>query len=196
MTAWNLRAKLLYILLFLLLAVPFKSLWAAEDTAHLTFQKPVISKKHSFLYAIKKGDALSRIISIHLGPVSSEEKRKIYKIIKDLNPKLTNFNKIYAGQTLRLPEKSTVSGNRNIKISALQVSSGEIPIESNLINKATTGIFEKSNLPTGYRMAVIREVIQGMNGTITTVGNYYIPIPQAGQVTIDCSRIPVVELPD
>jgi hypothetical protein len=196
MTAWNLRAKLFYILFFLLLAVPFKSLWAAEDTAHLTFQKPVISKQHSFLYAIRKGDALSRIISIRLGPVSSEERRKIYKIIKELNPKLTNFHKIYAGQKLRLPEKRTVSGNRNIKISALQVSSGGIPIESNLINKATTGIFEKSNLPTGYRMAVIREVIQGMNGTITTMGNYYIPIPQAGQVTIDCSRIPVVELPD
>ena len=196
MQAWNLKDKWFYLLLLFVFAAPSNSLFAAEDTAHLTFQKPVISKHRSFLYAVKKGDALSRIISVRLGPVSPEERRKIYKTIKALNPHLVDFHKIYAGQQLRLPEKNIASSGRNIRISALQLSSGGVPIESAIISKQPTGTLEKANLPTGYRMAFIREVIQRMNGSITTSGNYYIPLPQAGQVTVDCSRIPVVELPD
>jgi len=43
---------------------------------------------------------------------------------------------------------------------------------------------------------VLKQVINQMRGTITTTGNYYLPIPKAGQVTIDCSKIPVVEFDD
>src|SRR5690606_10373409 len=118
------------------------------------------------------------------------------KTIRTLNPKLVNYNRIYAGQKLRLPGKSIASDDKNIRISALQVTSGGVPVESSLVGKPKMLSLERSYLPAGYRMAFIREVIQRMNGTITTAGNYYIPIPQAGRVAIDCSRIPVVELTD
>ncbi|MCX5855243.1 MAG: hypothetical protein NTZ24_11885 [Deltaproteobacteria bacterium] len=35
-----------------------------------------------------------------------------------------------------------------------------------------------------------------MNGSLMTAGKYFIPIPQTGQVTIDCAMIPVAELED
>jgi hypothetical protein len=35
-----------------------------------------------------------------------------------------------------------------------------------------------------------------MKGTLITAGKYYIPIPKEGQVTVDCSTIPVAELDD
>ncbi len=55
---------------------------------------------------------------------------------------------------------------------------------------------EKKIMPPEARLAVLKQVITQMNGTITTTGNYYLPIPKAGQVTIDCSKIPVIEFDD
>ncbi len=51
-------------------------------------------------------------------------------------------------------------------------------------------------MPPEARLAVLKHVIVQMNGSITTTGNYYLPIPQAGQVTIDCSKIPLIEFDD
>ena len=45
-------------------------------------------------------------------------------------------------------------------------------------------------------MGIIRPVISRMKGTITAAGNYFIPLKDTAQVTIDCSLIPVVELDD
>ena len=192
----KLKGILSFLALCLTLAVPSTNLQAAEDTAHLTFQKPVIAKTSSAVYAVKKGDTLSGIVAKSLGSFPPGERRQIYQIIKTLNPNLVNYNRIYAGQKLRLPGKYIVSDDKNFRISALQVSSGGVPVESALAKKKTTWSLERSPLPAGYSLAFIREVIQRMNGTITTAGNYYIPLPQAGRVAIDCSRIPAVELPD
>ncbi len=192
----KLKGILPFLALCLMLAVPSKNLQAAEDTAHLTFQKPIIAKTGSAVYAVKKGDTLSGIVAKNLGSFSPAERRQIYQIIRTLNPNLVNYNRIYAGQKLRLPGKYIISDDKNFRISALQVSSGGVPVESALARKKTAWPLERSPLPAGYRMAFIREVIQRINGTITTAGNYYIPLPQAGRVAIDCSRIPVVELPD
>ena len=52
-------------------------------------------------------------------------------------------------------------------------------------------------MPPEARLAVLKQVITQMNGSsITTTGNYYLPIPKTGQVTIDCSKIPVIEFDD
>jgi LysM repeat protein len=192
----NLKGILSCLPFVLALAIPSESPCATEDTAQLIFQKPAIAKTGTSAYSVKKGDTLSGIVARSLGSFPAAERKQIYKIIKTLNPKLTNYNKIYVGQQLRLPSKYVVSDDKNIRISALQISSGGVPVESALVGKGTLPALERSYLPTGYRIAVIREVIQKMNGTITTAGNYYIPLPQAGRVAIDCSRIPVVELPD
>ena len=99
----NLKGILSFLALCLMLAVPSKNLQAAEDTAHLTFQKPVIAKTDSAVYAVKKGDTLSGIVAKSLGSFSPAERRRIYQIIRTLNPNLVNYNRIYAGQKLRLP---------------------------------------------------------------------------------------------
>jgi hypothetical protein len=50
-------------------------------------------------------------------------------------------------------------------------------------------------LPQAH-LDIIKVVINRMNGSLITLGKYYIPIPQLGQVTIDCSIIPIVEMDD
>jgi len=49
-------------------------------------------------------------------------------------------------------------------------------------------------IPSANRMSVIEHVVNRLDESITTSGSYYIPIPPAGQVTINCSMMPVIEL--
>ncbi len=54
---------------------------------------------------------------------------------------------------------------------------------------------ERKNLiPAENRLSVIEHVVNRLGESITTSGSYYIPIPPAGQVTINCSMMPVIEL--
>nr|HPK53897.1 hypothetical protein [Smithellaceae bacterium] len=59
-----------------------------------------------------------------------------------------------------------------------------------------TAAKEKKTMPPESRLAVIKRVVTQMNGSISLTGNYYLPIPQTGQVTIDCTKIPVLEFDD
>ena len=43
-------------------------------------------------------------------------------------------------------------------------------------------------------LGFIRPVINRMKGALIAKGNYFIPLKEATQITIDCSLIPVVEL--
>ncbi|HOW57653.1 MAG TPA: hypothetical protein PKZ12_06595, partial [Smithellaceae bacterium] len=53
---------------------------------------------------------------------------------------------------------------------------------------------EKPVMSAAERLAVIRHVVSQMKGSLTATGFYYLPIKNAGQVTIDCEKIPVIEL--
>lgn len=49
-------------------------------------------------------------------------------------------------------------------------------------------------IPTANRLSIVKHVMNQLDESITTSGSYYIPIPPAGQVTINCSMMPVIEL--
>jgi len=162
-------------------------LFAAEETAHMTFEKGKVSKKDTYRYQIKRGDTLFSLISTMFKPDSSQKRKEIYKAIKQLNPKLTSIHKIYAGQKLRLPGKYPFANNQKAAtLPEKTTGSGEVDADSP----------DPSLHSSDYRMSIIREVVTRMRGTITTAGNYHIPLPQSGQITLDCARIPVVELAD
>lgn len=52
----------------------------------------------------------------------------------------------------------------------------------------------KDLIPARNRLSVIEHVVNRLDESITTSGSYYIPIPPAGQVAINCSMMPVIEL--
>jgi LysM repeat protein len=161
-------------------------LFASEETAHLTFEKGKISKKDTYSHTIKKGDTLYSLVSSVYEPESGATRKQIFDTIKQLNPRLKSVHTIYAGQIMRLPGKHLFPGGRAATIAVKAIGPEKVEVAP-----------PEPPLPTSdYRMAVIREVIARMNGALTTAGNYYIPLPQSGQISIDCTRIPVVELAD
>jgi hypothetical protein len=144
-------------------------------------------------YKIKKGDTLIKIIYRELKVRTNI--LKTLKIIKSINPSIRNINKIYAGNIIKLPGKT-------IFVKTTEETKAAAPEVVKLSEKTTQPekvieINEKKFMPPEARLAVLKQVITQMNGSsITTTGNYYLPIPKTGQVTIDCSKIPVIEFDD
>ncbi len=161
-------------------------LFAREETAHLTFEKGKVLKKDTYSHTIKQGDTLYSLVSSVYEPASGRTRKQIYDTIKQLNPKLTSIHVIFTGQKMRLPKKHLFPGGPAATITGKTTSPEKVEVAP-----------PDPPLPTyDYRMAVIREVISRMNGVLSTAGNYYIPLPQSGQISIDCTRIPVAELAD
>ena len=143
-------------------------------------------------YAIKKGDNLIKIIHRELKIKTNT--RQMLKVIQSLNPNIVNVNRIYAGQTIKLPNQTVfvkaAEEDKNVFQEVVKQA------ESQTQPKEIIELKEKIVMPPEARLALIKHVITQMNGSIMTMGNYYLPIPKTGQVTIDCSKIPVIEFDD
>jgi LysM repeat protein len=161
-----------------------------RDTTAVT---PAISSTRENLYTIKKGDTLSKIIQRKL-KITETNIIKTIKIIKSINPEIRNVNKIYVGKVIKLPGKTIfVKTPEETKATA----QGEDKLSEKTIQpEKIIEIKEKKTISPEARLAVLKQVITQMNGSITTTGNYYLPIPKTGQVTIDCSKIPLIEFED
>jgi hypothetical protein len=118
--------------------------------------------------------------------VKMPELRKTVDDIKQLNPDIRNYNMIYPGQTLQLPRRSIVITKQEAKAQEAESSPKVVKDEAK----------DKPIILPRAHLDIIKVVINRMNGTLITLGKYYIPIPELGQVTIDCSIIPIVELDD
>ena len=177
-----------------LLVLPGKSVTIAEEK-EVTAPPAVtsaISSTRGKRYTIKKGDTLIKIIHRELKIGTNIQ--KTLKIIKSINPRIRNVNKIYAGKIIKLPGKTIfVKTPEETKALAQEVDKLS---EKTIQPEKIIEIKEKIFMTSEARLAVLKQVITQMNGSVTTTGNYYIPIPKTGQVTIDCSKIPVIEFGD
>lgn len=125
-------------------------------------------------YVIRRGDNVSGIIHKKFGG----SRGKIYRIlelVRNLNPKIRNLDIIYPGQTLLLPRTTQ--------------EMAPLPDVSDVSRDAIT-------IPEYKILPVISHIVGRMYGVIITDGSYCIPVPPSGEVKIDCSRVPVIEIPD
>ena len=153
---------------------------------------PSTNPAGSNTYAIKKGDTLIKIIHRELKIKTNT--RQMLKAIQSLNPNIVNVSRIYAGQTIKLPDQTVFVKAAEEDKSVVQEVVKQA--ESQTQPKEIIELKEKIVMPPEARLALIKHVITQMNGSIMTMGNYYLPIPKTGQVTIDCSKIPVIEFDD
>jgi len=143
-------------------------------------------------YKIKNGDTLYKIIVRQLKDETNIS--KMIRSIKSINPSIRNVNKIYAGAVIKLPGK-TLFVKTPDEIKPVTQERVTLTEKSNQPEKIIE-VKVKKIMPPEARLAVLKQIITKMNGSITTTGNYYLPIPKAGQVTIDCTKIPLIEFDD
>ena len=98
---WIAIRTLIALAAFLLPALLPQTLSAREDSARLSFQKSAGPRK-TRLYVVKKGEFITGIFRSQQGdePVP-------YALIRQLNPKIKNLNRIYPGQRIVLPTRET-----------------------------------------------------------------------------------------
>ena len=155
---------------------------AKEDTVHLTFRKGAASSRQTFTYTVKKGDHLLNIVKNITGLTKNR-----YSVIKRYNPHLKNLNLIHPGQKLVLP----VSAKRSVS----QVGGSGVPAAAE--PTSARGVLQSgTTLPSASRLALMQGILKRMNGSMMTSGRYVIPIPELGQITIDCAMIPIIEFDD
>jgi hypothetical protein len=156
---------------------------AKEDTAHLRFSKSAVSSAtNTFTYIVKKGDHLLDIMKNELGITKNR-----YSIIKKFNPQIKNLNLIHPGQKLILPTK-TYRGRSQI------VSDGIVATHEPDLKK---GVIQRgARLPSITRLSLMQAILKRMNSTMVTSGRHVIPIPEIGQISVDCEMIPVIEFDD
>ena len=138
-------------------------------------------------YLIQEDDSISRIILAELN-ASPEQVLPAYRLLRRLNPAIENLNNLPPGQMLNLPSDSS-----RPQIAALPVQAAVPPEEKPPLDSASSP--KPPPIAEGF-LGLIRPVISRMKGAVTAEGNYYIPLKDTAQVTIDCSLIPVVELDD
>ena len=123
----------------------------------------------SFAYVVKKGDSISFIIN-RFGN-SYGEIYRVLEQVKRLNPTVKDFDTIFPGQVLHFPS----SARKDI----------QPPVEERNIS-----------IPDHEVLPVISAIMSRMQeGTVITEGSYCIPVTPSGEITIDCSKVPVIEIP-
>jgi LysM repeat protein len=177
---------------------------AREGRASLVFQKTSAPPKTN-VYVVKKGDILAGIFLKQPG-----NQRVPYNLIRRLNPGIRNLNRIYPGQKIVLPVRETLelselpsdvhkksdfpsSGDR-IKEEDRAPAVESFPPSAGPAENAPPETTIKTPPAIEHILGFIRPVVSRMNGTLIAKGNYFIPLKEAAQITIDCSLIPVIEL--
>jgi len=135
-------------------------------------------------YTTKRGDSINRIVSRQLNVKPADVKRTISQI-EQLNPHIKDWNKIRPGQVIYLPRKSSVITRQTITASPMVQAETKVAEEMKM-----------TAMPPATHLDSIRDILERMNGFFAIAGKHYIPIPETGQITIDCSMIPVAELED
>ncbi|MBW2650733.1 MAG: LysM peptidoglycan-binding domain-containing protein [Deltaproteobacteria bacterium] len=126
-------------------------------------------------YVVKRGDNVSGIIHKKFN-VSPWKIYRMLERVRHLNPKIRNLDRIYPGQTLLLPRTAHDEE---------PVPDGQREMEQDVIT-----------IPEYKILPVISHIAGRMYGMIITDGSYCIPVPPSGEVKIDCSRVPVIEIND
>jgi hypothetical protein len=148
------------------------------------------------IYRIMEGDSISRIILSEMN-VNPANALPAYRIIRKLNPKIPDLNQLPVGQTLRLPAAPGPGSGRSDLSSPAPLTPGRPDLPPPASSPLPT---EKIGADAGAiadsLLGIIRPVIVRMRGAVTLTGNYFIPLQENTQITIDCAQIPVVEMDD
>lgn len=92
-----------FILFFLLFTAQVYA--EQEDSAQLIFSKTSSAQRSTHIYTVQPGDVLSAIIR-RLPGITEKDIPRYYQMTKELNPGMSNLDRLYTGQKIILPGAS------------------------------------------------------------------------------------------
>lgn len=143
---------------------------------------------HLLTYTVQRGDTVSRIIHTTLGIAYSDMKATLEEV-KRLNPHIRDLNIVQPGDVITLPGYGTTSpagADASEKEGLLAAAKDKEPPEKPAVQ-------ERPFLDVEQEIDAIDRVVGRMHGSVIREGTFYIPLPPAGQMSVDCARVPIVE---
>jgi LysM repeat protein len=138
----------------------------------------------SVFYKVKKGDSLEKILMSQLN-VRRTNMTQMLHSIQEMNPRLSNVDHIVVNQVLRLP---SIGSTEDIGGSVLTEGGND-----SLIDPDKPIIISES---LKRNLLLAGDILNRFKGSLVTDGQYYLPLEDYGQISIDCSSIPMVEFDD
>lgn len=139
----------------------------------------------SVFYKVKKGDSLEKILMTQLN-VKRGQMTDMLHSVKEMNPKLNDVDRIVVNQVLRLPGTGTSSGETG---DSFLTEGGSDPV----IDPDKPIVISES---LKHNLLLAGDILNQFKATLVTDGQYFVPLEESGQITIDCSSIPLVEFDD
>lgn len=152
--------------------------YGREDTVRLVFRKYGSYKGRTSVYVVKKGDWLFDVLR------RSGLERTDLRLVRRLNPHLKDLNRIYPGQKILLPVRSVA------KAGLIRGRYEESGYHKDMLGEAVTRPWSASDVD------LIAGILKRFDISISTAGYTYIPLPDGGHVTVDCSSIPRIDFED
>ncbi len=149
---------------------------------------PPGSESNLLAYTVKRGDSLSQIIHDELG-VSYREMHTALQEVQKLNPHIGDINIIRPGDVLTL----AVKGKETPVVQVALEEKPIIPLKEPAPAEKPV-IPEKPFLSLKKELDAIGYIVGRMDGSVIREGTFYIPLPPAGQMSINCALVPIVEL--
>jgi hypothetical protein len=125
-------------------------------------------------YTVRPGDSLTRVVSSRYGVPSDYLYGEYLQAIKRLNPAIKDLNRIYPGQTIRLPIYSPQQ------------------VRSPIIKKPERT--EARGPETHPILVGIKEVFLAIGEEWVQTGQHFIPLPSGGQVDLKADSFPLLNL--
>jgi len=170
-----------------IVTIPFVTISSISD----------IIRSHSSEYKIRRGDTVSMLISKKFGTYGSKSYKEGVKLLKRINPEITDINRIKAGQVIHLPDPSlkNQSWYQSIFDSSGNIIEQEKENVSAGMNETASDTLDNSKRNDGKWSAFL-QVASVLNGKFYNKGVYYFPGERNEDFAINLSISPVIELKD
>ena len=153
-------------------------------------------KKYALEHDVQPGEFVSRLIARGFDDYGTQAYEQGVELFKVLNPGISNLNKIFPGQTILLPDPSL---RDQPWYASLFDSAGRISENTPTEDVPLTATQPKRTVKkdvAAEKKTPIGKLANILNGKLLRKGVYYFPRKGGGDLKLDLSQSPVVELKD
>lgn len=153
-----------------------------------------ILESHSASYTVQKGDSVSKLIAARFGSFGSRSYREGLNLFRALNPDIVDLDFIFTGQNLFLPDPAI----RNEPwYQSMFDDHGNIKGETTAIESGKNEIIETGEaLPNQTPPSSLSQTASLLDAKLLNRGTYFFPKTSGGDVELDLSQYPVLEMED
>ena len=170
-----------------------------SETATIPFAS--ISDRLSETVVVRKGDSVSKLLSQRFGVYGSKRYQEGIRRFQELNPQITDLNRIMVGQKVRLPLAPSSNSERfsmatpEPKPGEMAVSRPELQAGEKTVQNETESVSSvDGQIPPPGITSTLKQVASLLDAELYDQGSYYFPMMAEEDWRLDLGLFPVMLL--